>query len=112
MPVVSVSRTTLRMVFDSLATELKVGLGLTRERFRRTGSSGVYELRMCGLNAAPARSDGLPLGLHHATVGQQIGMFVARMPGVPAHPFPGHLVAIDLFVQQAPQVGILYRLLR
>ncbi|MNT34065.1 hypothetical protein D3C72_1700220 [compost metagenome] len=33
------------------------------------------------------------------------------MADVPAHPFPGHLVAPDLLIEQLPEVGVLHRLL-
>ena len=35
----------------------------------------------------------------HATVGQLVRTLVAGVANVAADPFPGHLVAVDLFVE-------------
>src|SRR3546814_13035108 len=47
----------------------------------------------------------------YAQISQLIGLLVTRVAGMPAHPFPGQGMRLDLSVQLLPQVGVLDRLL-
>src|SRR5471032_2634625 len=93
MPVVSVSSTTDRMAI-------------------RVQLSTVWYISRGGILTRQPES-ALLVAAHfiHTAVGQLVGPLVAGMADVPAHPFPGDVVAVALLIEQLPQVGAFHRLL-
>lgn len=49
-------------------------------------------------------------GFHRSAIGQSIGLFVAWITRMPAHPFPRHFMACGLCLQLLPKVNVLHRL--
>src|SRR6266850_4154152 len=54
---------------------------------------------------------GIPVQSWYSLIGQRVGAFIFRMPGMAAHPVPLYLMFGGELVELLPQVDILHRLL-